>query len=73
MKRMSFLFVCLLAVLLCSCATPYKIVLKDGSERVTVDEPELNEDTNFYEYDTSDGVERQLNRDEVKELIEITE
>lgn len=59
------------SVLLAGCSTPHTISLKDGSEIETADRPEYNEDSGFYEYETPAGVNKQLNKDEIKQITEM--
>lgn len=66
---MAMLLFCLLA--LAACSTPYRMMLKDGTVLMMADEPEFNEDTGFYEYQTLDGKDVRVNKDEVVEIQEL--
>lgn len=57
--------------LLAGCATPHQINLKDGSKIQTMDTPEFEEDSGFYEFETIEGKTKQLNKDEVKSIESI--
>lgn len=72
MKNMSVIGILLFCLLgLAACATPYRMMLKDGTVIMMADEPEFNEDTGFYEYQTSDGKDVRVNKDEVVEIQEL--
>lgn len=58
-------------VLLAGCATPHQINLDDGSTILTQDKPEFNDDSGFYEFETSEGVETTLNKDRVDSIERI--
>ncbi len=58
------------SILLAGCSTPHTISLKDGSEIETADTPEYNQDSGFWEYETPTGVNKQVNKDEVKQITE---
>ncbi|MFT0212665.1 YgdI/YgdR family lipoprotein [Pseudomonas sp. F1_0610] len=51
--------------LLAGCSSPSIITLNDGREIQTVDQPEYNKKTGFYEYEQQDGKEASVNKDEV--------
>lgn len=50
---------------LAGCASPSVITLNDGREIQTVDKPDYNKTTGFYEYKQLDGKESSVNKDEV--------
>src|SRR3546814_11185658 len=50
---------------LAGCSSPSMVEKRDGSQVVTPDEPQYNEDTGFYEYE-KDGHKVQVNKDAVK-------
>ncbi|MCX4025251.1 YgdI/YgdR family lipoprotein [Endozoicomonas sp. SM1973] len=58
-------------VLLTGCSTPHRIVLIDGSEIETLDQPEYNKATGFYEYEGASGKDRAINKDQVKSISEL--
>jgi len=55
---------------LAGCSSPSVVNNRDGSQTMTADEPEYNEDTGFYEYD-KDGHKVQVNKDDVKSIEEV--
>jgi len=55
---------------LAGCSTPSVIQKRDGSQVMTPDKPEYNDDTGFYEYD-KDGHRVQVNKDDVKTIEEV--
>ncbi|CAM4081596.1 YgdI/YgdR family lipoprotein [Bordetella tumbae] len=55
---------------LAGCSTPSVIQKRDGSQVMTSDKPEYNEDTGFYEYDKN-GQRVQVNKDDVKTIEEV--
>jgi len=56
---------------LVACSTPYRLMLKDGTVVEMADEPEFNKDTGFYEYQTLDGKDVRVNKDQVVEIKEM--
>ncbi len=71
MKNFSRFTVCLsILFALTACAAPHTMTLKDGRVIETADEPEFNQKTGFYEYNTVDGKKVQVNKDEVLEVKE---
>lgn len=55
---------------LAGCSSPSVVNNRDGSQTMTADEPQYNEDTGFYEYD-KDGHKVQVNKDDVKSIEEV--
>ena len=55
---------------LAGCSSPSMVEKRDGSQVVTPDEPQYNEDTGFYEYER-DGHKVQINKDDVKTIEEV--
>ncbi|MGH8355264.1 MAG: YgdI/YgdR family lipoprotein, partial [Pseudomonas sp.] len=53
------------------CASPTLITLNDGREIQTVDEPEYDEDTGFYEFEQLDGTRAKVNKDQVSTVKEL--
>ena len=53
---------------LMACASPYLIVLKDGTEIHSRGEPDFDDRSGFYRYESVDGREHQINKDEVKAI-----
>ena len=64
----SLLLVC--SFLLAGCAAPHVMVLKDGTTIETVNAPEFDNKTGFYEFETTDGKMTQINKDEVVSIKE---
>ena len=67
--------ICVLALvalltMFAGCGSSYTIVLKDGTTIKAVDEPEFDESSGFYEYETDDGRENKVNKDVVAEIKE---
>lgn len=56
---------------LTGCASPSVITLNDGREIQTVDEPEYDEETGFYEFEQLDGKRAKVNKDQVRTLKEL--
>ena len=59
------------AALLCAvagCATPHTITLRSGEEIETKDEPKLNVDSGFYEFEDASGKKVRLNKDEIQKI-----
>ena len=53
------------------CATPSVITLNDGSQVQTVDTPEFDEDSGFYEFEQLDGKPARINKDQVMTVKEL--
>ncbi|MDE1462944.1 YgdI/YgdR family lipoprotein [Spartinivicinus poritis] len=68
---MSKWFLVIACVLLTGCSTPHRIVLIDGAEIETLDQPEYNKTTGFYEYEGVNGKDRTINKDQVKSISEL--
>ena len=56
---------------LAGCASPTVITLNDGREIQTVDQPEYDEDTGFYEFEQLDGTRAKVNKDQVTTVKEL--
>ncbi|MBU2711430.1 MULTISPECIES: YgdI/YgdR family lipoprotein [Zooshikella] len=56
---------------LTGCSTPHLITLQDGTHIQTVDTPDFNEDTGFYEYETDNGNDESVNKNVVKKIREL--
>ncbi|WP_163834810.1 YgdI/YgdR family lipoprotein [Spartinivicinus ruber] len=65
-----WLLISTLAVI-AGCSTPHRILLIDGSEIETLDQPEYNRSTGFYEYEGVNGKNRSINKDQVKSISEL--
>lgn len=56
---------------LAGCSSPSIITLNDGRELQTLDEPQFNPDTGFYEYEQLDGKRTHLNKDQVRSISDL--
>jgi major membrane immunogen (membrane-anchored lipoprotein) len=56
---------------LTGCATPSVITLNDGTRIQTVDAPEFDEDSGFYEFEELDGKPARVNKDQVMTVKEL--
>lgn len=65
-----FLTTLSLAVLT-GCSTPSVITLNDGSQIQTVDRPEFDDDSGFYEFEQLDGKPARINKDQVITVKEL--
>lgn len=58
-------------VALAGCSTPSVITLNDGSQIQTVDTPEFDDDSGFYEFEQLDGKPARINKDQVITVKEL--
>lgn len=58
-------------VALAGCASPSVITLNDGREIQTVDEPEYDSDSGFYQFEQLDGKRTKVNKDQVRTVKEL--
>jgi hypothetical protein len=56
---------------LTGCATPSVITLNDGSQIQTMDVPQFDEDSGFYEFEELDGKSARINKDQVITVKEL--
>ncbi|GLK90667.1 YgdI/YgdR family lipoprotein [Pseudomonas turukhanskensis] len=56
---------------LAGCASPSVITLNDGREIQTVDEPEYDSDSGFYQFEQLDGKRTKVNKDQVRTVKEL--
>jgi hypothetical protein len=56
---------------LAGCSTPSVITLNDGTRIQTVDVPEFDEDSGFYEFEELDGKPARVNKDQVVTVKEL--
>lgn len=56
---------------LTGCANPSVITLNDGREIQTLDRPEYDEESGFYEYEQLDGNPGKVNKDQVRTVREL--
>lgn len=66
-----FLIAMLAAGLLAGCSTPSVITLNDGTRIQTVDVPDFDEDSGFYEFEELDGKAARVNKDQVITVREL--
>ncbi|MBB2496461.1 YgdI/YgdR family lipoprotein [Aquipseudomonas ullengensis] len=58
-------------VALTGCSTPSVITLNDGSQIQTVDAPEFDDASGFYEFEQLDGKPARINKDQVITVKEL--
>jgi hypothetical protein len=56
---------------LAGCASPSVITLNDGREIQTIDEPQFDENSGFYEFEQLDGKRAKVNKDQVRTVKEL--
>lgn len=56
---------------LVGCSSPSVITLNDGREIQTVDQPEFDEDSGFYEFEQLDGKRTKVNKDQVRTVKDL--
>lgn len=56
---------------LAGCSSPTVITLNDGREIQTVDKPEYDDDSGFYEFEQLDGKHAKVNKDQVRTIKEL--
>ncbi|WP_271411783.1 YgdI/YgdR family lipoprotein [Pseudomonas sp. Q1-7] len=56
---------------LAGCSSPAVITLNDGREIQTVDKPEYDDDSGFYEFEQLDGKHAKVNKDQVRTIKEL--
>ncbi len=57
--------------LLAGCANPSVITLNDGREIQTMDQPDYDQSSGFYEYKGLDGKPGRVNKDQVRTVKEL--
>ncbi|MBS4151939.1 YgdI/YgdR family lipoprotein [Pseudomonadota bacterium DY0742] len=67
-RTFSFAMLALGMALLVGCASPSQITLTDGRQMQSLDTPEYDEDTGFYEFEQADGRRIRVNRDQVQSI-----
>ncbi|MDH1261578.1 YgdI/YgdR family lipoprotein [Pseudomonas sp. GD03944] len=58
-------------VTLAGCASPSVITLNDGREIQTVDHPDYDDESGFYEFEQLDGKRAKVNKDQVRTVKEL--
>ncbi|WP_371229634.1 YgdI/YgdR family lipoprotein [Pseudomonas sp. QE6] len=56
---------------LAGCSTPSVITLNDGREIQSVDKPQYDEESGFYEFEQLDGKTTRVNKDQVRTVKEL--
>ena len=56
---------------LAGCSPPSLITLNDGREFQTVDEPQFDQDSGFYEFQQLDGKQTRVNRDQIRTISDL--
>ncbi|MCY1445022.1 hypothetical protein D9M71_615220 [compost metagenome] len=56
---------------LAGCSSPSLITLNDGREFQTVDEPQFEKDSGFYEFQQLDGKRTRINKDQVRSISDL--
>nr|WP_289635063.1 YgdI/YgdR family lipoprotein [Pseudomonas sp. sp1636]MDM8347791.1 YgdI/YgdR family lipoprotein [Pseudomonas sp. sp1636] len=56
---------------LAGCASPSVITLNDGREIQTINTPEFDDDSGFYEFEQLDGNRAKVNKDQVRTIQEL--
>ncbi|MEK1943345.1 MAG: YgdI/YgdR family lipoprotein [Pseudomonas sp.] len=56
---------------LAGCSSPSVITLNDGREIQTVDEPEYDDESGFYQFEQLDGKRTKVNKDQVRTVKEL--
>jgi hypothetical protein len=59
---------CLVALCVVGCATPYVIHLKSGEVVDTRDEPDFDSESGFYEFEDAFGKRVRMNKDEISSM-----
>ncbi|MBK58655.1 MAG: YgdI/YgdR family lipoprotein [Pseudomonas sp.] len=57
--------------LLTGCSSPSVITLNDGREIQTLDQPEYDDESGFYEFEGIDGKPGRVNKDQVRTVQEL--
>ena len=70
-RTIAALFLTLGLATLAGCASPTVITLNDGREIQTIDEPDFDDDTGFYEFEQLAGKCERVNKDEVRTVKEL--
>lgn len=70
-RTLPAVFLSLSLAALVGCASPTVITLNDGREIQTVDTPEFDDETGFYEFEQLDGKRSQVNKDQVRTVKEL--
>ncbi len=53
------------------CSNPNVITLNDGREIQTLDKPEYDDESEFYEFEGLDGKQERVNKDQVRTIKEL--
>ncbi|CAE6926998.1 MULTISPECIES: YgdI/YgdR family lipoprotein [Pseudomonas] len=58
-------------VALTGCSSPSVITLNDGREIQSLDVPDYDDDTGFYEFEQLDGKRTRVNKDQIRSVKEL--
>lgn len=58
-------------LVLAACSNPSVITLNDGREIPTLDRPDYDEESGFYEYEALDGKPGKVNKDQVRTVKDL--
>ncbi|HSC82920.1 MAG TPA: YgdI/YgdR family lipoprotein [Pseudomonas sp.] len=70
-RSLQILLIALGLAALTGCSTPSVITLNDGSQIQTVDAPEFDDESGFYEFEQLDGKPARINKDDVITVKEL--
>lgn len=72
MKKLSaVLAVCVMAFTLAACSSNYVMHTNDGRTIVSAGKPSVDNDTGMISYKDANGNKQQINRSDVKEMVEV--
>lgn len=71
MKNVKRITAVLAFCVLAGCSTPSSIVLNDGRELQTLDTPEYDAKSGFYEFKQLDGKFQRINKDQVRTIKDL--
>jgi hypothetical protein len=69
--KLSTLVLALSFGVLAGCSNPSVITLNDGREIQTLDRPDYDDESGFYEYEQIDGKPGKVNKDQVRTVREL--
>lgn len=70
-KTAAVITACALAFTLSACSSNYVMHTNDGRTIVTSGKPKVDEDTGMISYQDASGTQQQINRSDVKEMMEV--
>lgn len=69
-KTAAVISACVLAFTLSACSSNYVMHTNDGRTIVTAGKPKVDDDTGMISYKDAGGTQQQINRSDVKEMME---